>query len=229
MNVKMLKVAFAGLVLSASSFANANLINNGSFESGDLTGWTTSGLGLTGTCPSANRDWNVSSTSSTGCSIVSNPTDGSYAVYNMLDGTGPLKYVLSQQISLASGITSASLSWMESANWGFNGADRVFDINILDSTGVTLLTNLYTESFTGSGNFGWQTHNLDVLSALSPFQGQNVTIAFTTSIPNNWTGPAGFGLDAIALNVTTSVPEPTTLAIFALGIMGLASRKFKKS
>jgi hypothetical protein len=27
---------------------------------------------------------------------------------------------------------------------------------------------------------------------------------------------------------TTSVPEPTTLAIFALGMIGLASRRFKK-
>jgi hypothetical protein len=33
---------------------------------------------------------------------------------------------------------------------------------------------------------------------------------------------------ALAAGVTTSVPEPSTLAIFALGIMGLASRKFKK-
>jgi len=33
---------------------------------------------------------------------------------------------------------------------------------------------------------------------------------------------------AIAAGVTTSVPEPSTLAIFALGIMGLASRRFKK-
>ncbi|MCW8833311.1 MAG: PEP-CTERM sorting domain-containing protein [Colwellia sp.] len=35
----------------------------------------------------------------------------------------------------------------------------------------------------------------------------------------------GFG---IALVRTTSVPEPTTLAIFALGMLGLASRKFNK-
>ena len=36
-------------------------------------------------------------------------------------------------------------------------------------------------------------------------------------------------IDAVQLSgYTTSVPEPTTLAIFALGIMGLASRRFKK-
>jgi len=29
-------------------------------------------------------------------------------------------------------------------------------------------------------------------------------------------------------NKVTSVPEPTTIAIFALGIMGLASRRMKK-
>jgi hypothetical protein len=31
-----------------------------------------------------------------------------------------------------------------------------------------------------------------------------------------------------AINIATAVPEPTTLAIFALGIMGLASRRFNK-
>jgi hypothetical protein len=38
-----------------------------------------------------------------------------------------------------------------------------------------------------------------------------------------------YGLNEIRVfEVTTTVPEPSTLAIFALGIMGLASRRFKK-
>jgi hypothetical protein len=34
-------------------------------------------------------------------------------------------------------------------------------------------------------------------------------------------------MDRLAFG-TTSVPEPSTLAIFALGLIGLASRRFKK-
>ena len=33
---------------------------------------------------------------------------------------------------------------------------------------------------------------------------------------------------SVVTSPTTSVPEPSTLAIFALGIMGLAARRFKK-
>jgi hypothetical protein len=33
---------------------------------------------------------------------------------------------------------------------------------------------------------------------------------------------------SIILSKTQEVPEPTTLAIFALGMIGLASRRFKK-
>jgi len=44
--------------------------------------------------------------------------------------------------------------------------------------------------------------------------------------------PWDFGVNAAiapALNTVTDVPEPSTLAIFALSLMGLASRKFKRN
>lgn len=41
-------------------------------------------------------------------------------------------------------------------------------------------------------------------------------------------GATGAWLVAATPTTGTSVPEPSTLAIFALGIMGLASRRFKK-
>ena len=41
---------------------------------------------------------------------------------------------------------------------------------------------------------------------------------------NNYIGYVNYEINGVA----SQVPEPTTLAIFALGIMGLASRRFKK-
>jgi hypothetical protein len=46
-------------------------------------------------------------------------------------------------------------------------------------------------------------------------------------------GSAAYGdnnpiLNGLTLENTTQVPEPTSLAIFALGVMGLAARRFKK-
>jgi hypothetical protein len=59
--------------------------------------------------------------------------------------------------------------------------------------------------------FGWSQLKIGSLSQVQSFA-------------NNTPG------GAIALNQTASVnvPEPSTLAIFALGLMGLASRRFKK-
>lgn len=229
MNIKMLKVAVAGLALSVSGFANAGLITNGDFETGDLTGWTIAGLGNS-TCPTAPGDWNVSSTSSTGCTEVSNPISGSYAAYNMLDGANAMEYRLSQIIDIDTGFSAATLDWMHDAIWSTGTSVREFTIDIYDVTGVNLLANLYSESYVGVGSTnGWQSHSIDISSSLSIFQGQSVSLAFATHIPATWTGPAGFGLDAISLEVETAdVPEPSTLAIFALGMIGLASRRFKR-
>lgn len=228
MNKKTLKMMLIGLSISFSTFTNANLITNGSFETGDLSGWTTSGLGDAGTCPTNNRDWNVSSSSSTGCSNVSNPVDGSFAAYNMMDGESPLQYALSQQIFLDAGLQTANLSWMQTASWSFGGLPRVFDINLLDSSGSTQLANLYSQSYNSTGSFDWEVKDIDVLSLISGYQGQTVTIAFVTTIPQVWTGPAGFGIDAISLDITSSVPEPSTIAILTLGLFGLIPRKLKK-
>ncbi len=42
---------------------------------------------------------------------------------------------------------------------------------------------------------------------------------------NNWDN---WAIDNVKLSNNVDVPEPSTLAIFALGMMGLASRRFKK-
>lgn len=53
------------------------------------------------------------------------------------------------------------------------------------------------------------------------------------STPFNFTQLYNFSLSGDTLQTTSGavaqVPEPTTLAIFALGVLGLASRKFKKN
>ena len=37
-----------------------------------------------------------------------------------------------------------------------------------------------------------------------------------------------FEIDDLTIGASTSVPEPSTLAIFALAMMGIASRRFNK-
>ena len=52
------------------------------------------------------------------------------------------------------------------------------------------------------------------------FQWSQVTHSGTAF--DNW------AIDNVKLTNNASVPEPSTLAIFALGLMGLVSRRFKR-
>lgn len=96
-------LASCGLIVAfwicGNSAQAAELIVNGGFETGTLSGWTTSGLTVAGSCgasPSA-TDWTVSNTgSATNCSNPGAPPVGSFAAYNMFDAGAPTTYRLRQ-------------------------------------------------------------------------------------------------------------------------------------
>lgn len=229
MNIKMLKTALVGLVLSVSGFANAGLINlvtNGDFETGDFTSWSVQNL-ANGGCGA--NSWVVNSTGTQGCSgngvSLTSPISGTFAAFNTNDGPAG-QLILSQQLTFGSNILSASLSWLDQQD---SHAERIFSIDLFDAGNTTLLGNLFTNSASLSPDL-WVSHTEALDSTLiQSLAGTTVTLRLTNNIPVSFTGPSGFGLDAVSFNVTTTdVPEPSTLAIFALGIMGLASRRFKK-
>ena len=200
--------------------ASIDLISNGSFESGDLSGWSTNGTS-SGNCPSAPRDWNVSATSSTGCATAANPISGAFAAYNMFDGPAGTKYSLTQQISLDSNLVSADLNWMDSIVGSFGG-NRTFSINLYDISGINILETLYSITASNFGNNSWENHSIDILSLLQPFGGNSYLLGFDVDIPSTWTGAAGMGLDNISLMVeSAAVPEPSIIALFGLGLVGL--------
>lgn len=223
----MLRSIALGLTLIAGT-AQANLITNGGFETGNLSGWTTTNLGTTGTCPAQVRDWNVASINSTGCASVGSPIYGQYAAYNMLDGVASTRYDMRQTISLGQNITDASFSFDWTAMWSAGSSNRLFTVNVWDATGTSVLDTLFSRNFTGSGNFAWSNVAINAANTLSNYEGQTVAVGFSVFIPNTWTGAAGLALDNVALNVVTEavseeVPEPSTI-----GIMGLALLAFRR-
>jgi len=118
--------------------------------------------------------------------------------------------------------------------------DRVIGSSVVDAFSAASPLD-YTPPISGMGDGTVVTQ-----STLNLFDFTHSASILGTNIPNtvNFTSYASRSFSVVQLNTTTdeafhlngvitslnavSVPEPSTLAIFALGIMGLASRRFKK-
>lgn len=221
------KFALAACLSASIGAAHAELITNGSFETGNFSGWTTVNNGGTGGCGS--NVWVVNSTGVNGCTNNSKtqgvPTAGNFAAFNTFDGDA-VNYTLSQTIALPGSISAATLSFMDESIMAYSGALRSFRVDLFDATNTTLLFNFYLEQPGTNSNTPWTTHSMDVTADLLAYAGQNVTLRFSNIIPQAYSGPAGFGLDNISL--VAQVPEPTTLAMLGLGLLGLASVRRRK-
>ncbi|WP_159822808.1 PEP-CTERM sorting domain-containing protein [Colwellia sp. 20A7] len=162
MNVKMLKAAFAGLVLSVSGFANAGLIS----VVFDVT----------------NFDDEIGSFSGTD---VNND------------------FIL-------------SLDELSAFNWTSSNHGYVIDeVSDLDGFGdFDLLTNTWIDN-----GIGWVNSSNDAYYTWNNR---------SNSISSSWAQIDIVSVNSVGPVSSVNVPEPSTLAIFALGIIGLASRRFKK-
>jgi len=200
MNIKMLKAAVAGLVLSVSSLANAGIIT---FTDRAIYEAYISGSVL-------DDMLDVSQSFNTG---------GIRSGYN---------WNMNDYGCVTSGcgdMSSQGMSYDDNYIWTYNNGAFTFDENIFAfvfdfgsynsatsglQTQVTLNGYVSQQTLTG-GFFG---------IASTDSQGFNVV---------NYTKSTQYGLfDKVtyATQSVNAVPEPSTLAIFALGIMGLASRRF---
>ena len=199
MRFNFLKMACAVLILTVSGLANATLILEG-------------GTGSTG---AGNIILNGGGTSvDVGHSAYFNgaTTPASDWVWDLASSDGvanPLNFTFS--FSLAGfDVLTAELTGL----WGVDNVGSVF-------LNGNLLSNL-PDVVTG---------NFNVLHTLSAGPGSSAFVAGLNVLSfdvGNRGGPGAFRASVKVTADAKPVPEPTTLAIFALGIMGLASRRFKK-
>ena len=224
-----------GLLLSVlTSSAFASLIVNGDFETGDFTGWLVSQSGAsTQVVVPAPGDLDLGQS----------PTSDFYAFAG--NQSGPSQNIFWQSIIVPDNLLTATFSF-DYAYQNFapdfsnpstlsinNGINQQFRVEILLGTAlfdsVALSDIAYSAVQTNPGNNAlqaWTSFNQDITSALMSLQGQSVLIRFAQADNQ---GPFDIGFDNVAIVAeTTSVPEPSTIAIFALGMMGLAARRFKK-
>lgn len=225
-------VLASGVVLGSGSALAAPMqfIANGSFEAGDLGGWTVGGPLAMGNCPSQGRNWNVSASgSATGCIAVASPLEGRYAAYVMNDGFAWTPYTLSQSFWVPDdvGVNSAVLSWMDSSMSAYSGLPRVFSVDFL--LGTMRLDNVFSYNVPFyDGNAAWDFRSFDVGAILSAHAGETLTLRFTNYIPESWRGAAGFGLDGVSLTADltplappAAISEPASLGLLGIGLLAL--------
>ena len=189
MNIKMLKAAVAGLVLSVSGFANAGLIITQFDITSDYLQWTISGT-------------------------LDNPVPA---------GT-------EQELDILWIGETGNTGWINSTTTGSivdNGSSRsILDTNPYIWTG----TGDGNNSFFRTGNGNWAVGDFVNVTAtfaiVGAFNPANIDV---NNLNVFWGHASGDRLTSgNEVGSAASVPEPSTLAIFGLAIMGLAARRFKK-
>lgn len=202
MNIKTLKAAIAGLVLSVSGFANAGLIT---FESGHSGYFANESIQLDG----------FDITHSGSFAYIQNTSsqagNGSNVLYSYNRSTISLSATSGELFSLL------AFDGGESHNifpHGWSNAIQVTGFNLAGQVAQSIFRLDIDKSYLT----GLETFSLSSFTGLSRVE--FVGVCDTTCNPE-------FSLDNISV-ATQAVPEPSTLAIFALSIMGLASRRFKK-
>ena len=181
------------------------LVSNGSFETGTFSGWTATIVG------SPFIPWLISPAGAgSGFSMATTqPQDGVRDAWNGFDGTAGTVFTVYQDITIPQFLAApAILDWHERLQWNFalTGTatqPRTYEVQLRDTSNAVLAT-LYSFS-TGTahvlGDSGWQSHSVDV----STYAGSTIRLFYGESIPETFTGPGQFELDAVSLDVADFV------------------------
>ncbi|MBT5925972.1 MAG: hypothetical protein HOH33_05085 [Verrucomicrobia bacterium] len=183
--------------------APIELIQNGSFETGDFTGWNA----VNPAGPFA--PWGVvGAGSGFGFGLQTTvPQDGNFVAVNGFDAGGPDSFNLFQQVSIPSGHDAIltfdyRLQWANAFRPAF-AASRELELQILDPGSNQILSAPFHTAVgpllgaVGDINTGWLTKSVD----LSIYSGMDVIINFSAIIPGSFTGPAQMEIDSISLTV----------------------------
>lgn len=227
MNLKFVKASVIGVILFISSSANAGLIDSASILLDD-----TSATKLENWLGQGDMDWNSIWYGSTNATAESwhSAVDGVGATFTLYDVT------YKGNDYLVGGYTDL--------DWGTNGWQTgnlnsfIFNLT-LNIKHDSLHSEIYSHSnyfaAFGNGHDLVAKYSIDSLTHYAAPNCGSYGITGTLSILDGV--QTGCYADKFTLNAletfsvneaTSAVPEPSTLAIFILGIIGLASRKIKK-
>ena len=226
MTMKILKSAFAGLILSVTGFANATLILTDVGYTGpglDLTAYQNGsynftfgpevlpgGITFTAAPGGGGNSGQGSVIGQGGYGLGANGSFGGAAVYIGVDsGTGYADLTFDTEVSFFGAYMNYAPDFGDNA---FISALDEFD-NIIETWDLTVSGPISTPG--GFNEFEFRGIDLGNSTFKTLRFGGNYLLLAATADGN----PDGRNND---------IPEPSTLAIFALGIIGLASRRFTK-
>ena len=210
--------AISFVIASLSTAAQAGILNNGDFETGDFTDWTVTNQ------PGGSGNWFVQGTGAgTPIENFSTPILASGGhFFADTDQTGPGSHQLSQIFNASAG-DSLTLTFdayiHNQAAVGPVGTGSSY--NTVPNQHAEVLVNgnlIYSGIFASA----WQAYSFDVSSAL--VNGAN-TLTFI-EVDNQ--GFLNEGLDNIDLAGTQAVPEPITFSLFGAGFAGLLTLRRRK-
>lgn len=189
------------LALCTPAFSQSELIVNGGFETGDLTGWTQFNSGSGG--------WAFNSGTflppGTGGSAALPPISGSFDIVTFQ--TGPGLHQLSQGFTVPGGIANAVLSWSDRirnfASVGFSHPNQEFRVELLDSASNVISQVFTTNPGDPTQQVGPNNRSFDLTTLLQSLGGQAISIRFTEQDNQ---GFFNLTLDNISLKVTINGP-----------------------
>ncbi len=242
MRMSISAAVLAAICCAAAQPAGAIVVTtNGDFETGSFAGWTVGSTQVNPFQAALNDGKNVqivNSTSGAPAWYLRNQSANyfgtgpnlatpisNYSAFNGFDGSGG-NYTLQQGFTIGAPLQSATLDFDWAVQSTYSGSVRTFGVNILDAlnsplTNVFLYVQPYNQTI-------WTptTTSLDITTTLNSLGVGSYQLQFLIDIPQNFTGPAQFAIDNIALDLTdeppVTTPEPASVVVWSLLGLSLA-------
>jgi len=206
-------IAVASSLVAFCGAANAAIVANGDFETGDFSGWTVN-AGGDAKYPQVVIPYNSSANypnGAFGLPVPSAPGGGNFGAYFVSDKANQS---ISQSVSLTAGTTYVVSYYLYAPA---NGRANTFDAQLQSATDG-FLSPVWDAKTLGSG---WTLYTAHFVADASP--------SYTISLDFHPDGipAADFVVDNVSL--TAAVPEPATWAMMVLGFAGIGLLGYRRS